>query len=235
MDKTVLKAEKRELMGRKVKALRRQGLIPANVYGKKVESTALQVAERDFGAAYKKAGETGLIELMVGKSTRPVLVHNVQLHPVSDAPLHVDFLQVDLKVKVTTNIPVEIEGESPLAKSGAGTVVQQLSEIEVEALPGDLIEKFVVDATKLTEVDQAVKVSDLKYDKTKIEVKTDGEAIVVKVEPPQKEEVVQAPVVAEVPTEGSTSAEATVDKEVKPEEKPQEAPKEEKPKTEEKK
>jgi len=110
--------------------------------------------------------------------------------------LHVDFLQVDLKVKVTAKVPVEVSGESPAEKQALGTVVQYLNEVEVEALPADLLEKFEVDTSELAEVDQAIYVKDLKYDKSKIEVKTDGEEIIVKVEPPQKEEEVIAPIVA---------------------------------------
>ncbi len=225
MQKLNLKSEHRELVGRKVKSLRSKGIVPANVYGNDIKSESLQLDRKQFEEIYKQAGETGLVELEVGKETKPVLIHEVQRHSVSGDILHVDFLQVDLKQKITANIPVEITGESPAEKSGLGTVVKQINEIEVEALPADLIEKFEIDASLLTEVDQAIKVSDLKYDKSKIEVKADMEAIVVKVEPPQKEEVIAAPVAVEgaegeVKPEGEKLAEGG-------EAKPEEAPKEE--------
>ena len=206
MNKIELKANKRKITGRKVNSLRRQGLLPGNIYGKKIKSEEVQVNLKEFKKVFETAGETGLVELAVGSEKKPVLIHEVQLHPVSDEPIHVDFLQVDLKVKVTATVPVEVEGESPAEKSGIGTVVQQLSEIEVEALPADLPEKFVVDATKLAEVDQVVKVLDLAYDKAKVEIKTDSEAIVVKVEPPQKEEII-APPPTPVAEEGAATAE----------------------------
>ncbi|MDP1710165.1 MAG: 50S ribosomal protein L25 [bacterium] len=227
MNKTILKAEIRELTGRKVKRLRTQGILPANISGKKVKSLGVQVNLKEFEAVYKDAGETGLVDLKVGSETRPVLIHNLQLNPKSDVPVHVDFLQVDLKEKVTAEVPVELIGESPVTKQGIGTVVQQINEIEVEALPADLPEKFEVNIEELIEVDQAIYVKDLKYDKAKVEIKDDLDAIVAKVEPPQKEEVVEvAPVVAEgevpaegVPAEGApATAEAAAGKEAPKEE-----------------
>ena len=211
MNTIALKVEKRKLTGRKVKRLRLEGLIPANVYGKKVKSEALQVAIKDFEKVFEKAGETGIVELAEGKETRPVLIHDVQIHAVTNEPIHVDFMQVDLKEKVTATVQVEVEGESPAEKSGIGTLVQQLHEIEVEALPADLPEKFVVDASKLEEVDQAILVKDLDYDKAKVEVKTDAESIVAKVEPPQKEEVIAPPVETVVEGEAPAEGEAPVE------------------------
>lgn len=206
MSKTILKAEKRTIEGRKVKNLRKGGLLPGNVYGKKTKSQAVQVNLKDFEKTYKEIGETGLLTLSVGSEERPVLIHNLQLNPISDEPVHVDFLQVDLKEKVEADIPVELIGESSAEKQAVGTVVQYLNEIKVEALPTDLPEKFEVDISVLVEVDQSIVIKDLKYDKAKVEVKTNPDEIVAKVEPPQKEEVVEAPPApaeGEVPAEGA--------------------------------
>lgn len=189
MNKLILKAEKRHITGRKVKKLRKDGILPANIYGKKVESLAVQVGMGDFQKVFKDAGETGLVELVVNGNKKPVLIHNVQFDPVTSNPIHADFLQVDLKEKVTAQVPVELVGASPAEKQGLGTVVQYIDEIEVEALPADLPDKFEVDASRLTEVDMAVLVKDLPLDKTKVEIKEDLEQILVKVEPPRKEEV----------------------------------------------
>jgi len=205
MPKQILKSEVRKIEGRKVKNIRKQGILPANVYGKKVESKTIQVDLKDFEAMYKEVGETGLLSLMVGETEKPVLIHNLQRNPKTDELIHVDFLQVDLKEKVEADVPVELTGESPAEKQGIGTVVQYLNEIKVEALPTDLPEKFIVDTSELSEVDQAILVKDLKVDKSKVDIKSDAEEMVAKVEPPQKEEVVEAPVVAEgeVPAEGA--------------------------------
>jgi large subunit ribosomal protein L25 len=205
MPKTILKADKRTIEGRKVKNLRKEGIIPGNISGKKVKSQAVQVNLKEFEKIYKEAGETGLLTLALGNEERPVLIHNLQVHPITDEPVHIDFLQVDLKEKVEADIPVELIGESPAEKQSIGTVVQHINEIKVEALPTDLPEKFEVDISALSEVDQSIMVKDLKYDKSKVDIKTDLEEIVAKVEPPQKEEVVEAPAPAEgeVPAEGS--------------------------------
>jgi len=233
MNKTSLEAQIRKVTGRKVKALRKEGLVPANIYGKKIKSQAVQLKALDFKKAYQEAGETGLISLKIqgqkGKGEdRAVLVSNVQLDPLSDSPIHVDFRQVDLKEKVTASVPVMLVGESPAEKGGIGTVVQYIDQIEVEALPGDLPEKFEIDASELSGVDQAVFVKDIKHDKAKVEVKNDPEGIVVKVEPPQKEEVVAPPVTEEVPAEGEATAEAGEEAPAEGEAQAPEEPKEEK-------
>ena len=210
MDTKILKAEVRKIEGRKVKNLRAQGILPANIYGRNIKSQAVQVLLKDFEKVYSEVGETGLVDLEVGKEVRPVLVHNVQLNPVTDKPVHVDFLQVDLKEKVEADVPVEMAGESPAEKQALGTVVQYINEIQVEALPRDLPEKFVVDISGLTEVDQAIFVRNIKVDRSKVELKGDAEAIVVKVEPPQKIEETPAPVESEAPVEGATPAKGEV-------------------------
>lgn len=211
MDKVTLDAEKRSLVGRKVKNLRNKGLLPANMFGRGVKSESLQVKLANFQDIFKKAGETGLLYLSIKNGRveqKPVLVSNVQLDPVSGTPIHVDFHQVDLKEKVTAEVPVEITGEAPAEKGGIGTVVQYIDKIQVEALPTALPEKFVVDVSNLAEVDQAIYVKDLALDKAKVDIKADEKGIVVKVEPPQKEEVAPPPV-AEVPVEGEVPAEVT--------------------------
>ncbi len=201
MEKIVLKAKIRKDIGRKVKLLRKEGILPANIYGKKIKSESIQIDLKEFLNIYKVVGDTKLFYI----NERPVLVANIQKDPVSDSLLHIDFHQVDLKEKVEAKVPVELIGESPAEKQSIGTVVQYLNEIEVEALPTDLPDKFEIDISKLSEVDQMVHVKDLPFDKSKIEVKTDLEEILVKVEPPQKEEIIPPPV-SEVPAEGEVPA-----------------------------
>lgn len=214
--KIKLKADKRDILGRKVKNLRKEGKVPANVFGKNIKSESLTIDAKEFSEVYKQAGETQIIDL----EGRPVLVSNIQLNPVSGDYLHVDFRQVDLKEEIKANVPVVLEGESMAEKQNLGTVVHQLDEVEVEALPTDLPEKIIVDITSLEEVDQAIYVKDLKVGSS-VKILNDMDAIVVKVEPPQKEEVVEAP---SEPTEGET-AETAPEGETKVEN--QEAPKEE--------
>ncbi|MFC1727189.1 50S ribosomal protein L25 [Patescibacteria group bacterium] len=201
-----LKAQKRKILGRKVKKIRREGILPANLYGKKVKSQSLQVDLKNFWSVYEGAGETGVVDLIIENETktRPVLIHNVQNDPVSDRPLHVDFFQVSLKEKVTTEIPIELVGESSAVKDKVGILVQQLSEVEVEALPTDLPDKFSVDIGKLKEVDDSFIVADLKVAKG-VKILASKKQIVVKIEPPTKEE---APIEKEEeePVEGEVEA-----------------------------
>lgn len=228
MANPTLRAEGRKVLGRKVKKLRREGILPANVYGAKLKSQAVQVPLADFKKIFGEVGETGLVDLKVNGDTRPVLVHNIQIDPVTDEPVHADFLQVDLKEKVSAQVPIEFVGSSVAEKQGVGIVVHQMSELEVEALPTDLPDHITVDISPLAEVDQAIKVADLNVDRKKVEVKEDPERIVVNVAPPAKEEVVEAPPAeeavpakaAEVP-EGEAPAAPTEGEEAPAAEQPQ--------------
>ncbi|TEU02050.1 50S ribosomal protein L25 [Candidatus Woesebacteria bacterium] len=226
MQKNTLKAEKRKVLGRKVKKLRREGVLPANIYGKKIKSLSIKFPVVDFEKVYKAAGETGIVEIAIGKQKKPVLISNVQLDPVTDKPLHVDFHQVDLKEKTTADVPIELIGESPAEKQGLGTVVQSINEIEVEALPKDLPDKFEIDLSKLVKVEQTVQVKDLVVDTKKVKILAEAEQMIVKVEPPRKEEEVAPP-----PPEEEVPEEA--EKEAPSEEEVEKA--EEKPEAEEKK
>lgn len=227
MDKITLSAEKRTTTGRKVKNLRRQGFLPANIYGKKIKSQSVQIKLDEFEKVFKEAGETSLIELISGKEKRSALIHNVQTDPVSDIPIHADFLQVDLKEKVTAEVPVELSGESTAEKQGLGTLVQYIDEIQVEALPADLPEKFEIDVTGLANLNDAVLVNDLAVDREKVEVKNAEEQIIVKIEPLHKEEEVVPPAAEEVAAEVPTTEVPTE------EEQPQVSPQETQEKTQE--
>lgn len=214
-----LTAEKRTVFGRKIKGLRRAGILPANIYGKKIDSLAVQVKQEEFDKVFAEAGETGLVELKVGDAVHPVLIHNLQTNPVTDQPLHADFLEVNLKEKVTATVPVELVGEAPAEKEG-GVVVQQMHEVEVEALPTDLPEKIKVDISGLAEIDEAIKAGELKVDKAKVEIKEDPERIVVSIAPPAKEEEVAPPPAAEeaAPAEGEAPSPEGAEKKEAPKE-----------------
>jgi large subunit ribosomal protein L25 len=114
-----------------------------------------------FEKLYKDAGETGLVELAVGKDLRPVLVHTLQKDPVSNQLLHIEFHQVDLKEKVHAKVPLELVGDAPAVVGKVGVLLTLIDEVEVEALPTDLPEKLTVDVSKLAEVNQEVNVGDL--------------------------------------------------------------------------
>lgn len=200
MERLTLAAKPRKTLGKKVKLLRQTGELPGNVYGKGLSSQAVAVAEKPFKTTLKTAGETGVVYLEIeGEDTpRPVLIHGVQVHPVTGSLRHIDFYQVNLKEKTTANVPVTLIGENELEKIGEGLILQTLSEIEVEALPTDIPHEFEVDVSRLTEVGQTFKVGDLQYDREKVEVKVDPEENILVM---QTAEMKEEEVVEEVATE----------------------------------
>ncbi|MEX0617245.1 MAG: 50S ribosomal protein L25 [Candidatus Woykebacteria bacterium] len=192
MEKTVLKAEVRKILGKKVKRIRKEGTLPANLFGKGIKSKSLQVTEKDFREVFKQVGETGVVTVKVEGEDYPALIHNIQLQPKTDAILHADFHKVNLKEKITTHVPVSLEGESPAEKTGVGLLLQTISEVEVESLPADIPHEIKVDVSKLEEVGQSIHVKDLKVAKDKVEIKNDPEATVITVQTAEmKEEPVE--------------------------------------------
>lgn len=188
MEKLNLKAGNRNLTGKKVKKLRREGLVPANIFGKDIKSSSIQVKKIDLVKIWRKAGETTLVELSVEDgSAKPVFIKALQRDPKSGDVLHVDFQQVNLKEKITANVPLILDGESPIEKSGEGLILQTVSEVEVEALPTDIPHEIKIDSTKLTEVGQTVSVKDLKVD-SKATILTDPEMVVVSVQSAEMKE-----------------------------------------------
>ncbi len=224
-----LKAQKRKVTGRKVKQLRQAGLVPANVYGKNIHSQALTLKKEELAKVFEQAGETGIVKLTLEgeKEERPILIQNLQRHPLTQEPLHVDLRQIILTEKITAMIPVELSGEAPAVAQKLGILIQTVNELEVEALPTDLPEHFVVDVSKLEQVGDEVTVKDLVYDKNKVEILTeDTELTLAKIEPLAEEEKVEAPPTEEVPAEEAVPAEGEVTptegEEAKPEEKKEE-------------
>lgn len=183
MERHTLTVKKRTIFGKKVKKIRSQGELPANIYGKGIKSEAVSIQLKNFQKVYRKVGETGLVLLTVENEPkeRPVLFHNLQLDPATDNLLHVDCYQVDLKEKVTAKIPVATVGSAKAVSDKIGVLLQPLLEIEIEALPSDLPEKIEIDVSKLSQVDEALFVKDIQVDKEKINVLTNPEEIIVKI------------------------------------------------------
>ena len=202
MKHPVLEATKREILGKKVKKLRREGILPANVYGKDLASTAVQVEMKAFSDVFEQVGETGLIDLQLDGKTRPVLVKNPQLAYPLRTFLHVDLFQVNLKEKVKTMVPVVLTGEPLAVTEKLGILLQTQNEVEIEALPEALPENIEVDVAHLAQVDDQVLVSDLKAPEG-VEILTDAGQTVAKI----GELVVEEPE-PEEPAEGEEGAES---------------------------
>lgn len=191
MERVALSAQPREVLGKKVKRYRKEGLVPAHVFGKGLETEHLFVNTMVFKKVFDQAGETGLINLKIGDGdVKPVLIRDLQYDPVTDSLLHIDFYQVNLKEKVNVFVPIELKGVGPESVHlGETVVLNPVSEVEIEALPNDLIDKIEVDISVLKEVDDAVIVAELLIDREKITVLTPEEEVVVKLAPAVTEEM----------------------------------------------
>lgn len=165
MQRESLTATKRIITGKKVKHLRKEGILPGNVYGKAIKSLSLQLPLKEFVSVYNKVHETGLVDLTIDKETLPVLIQNVQIHPVTYTPLHADFFKVNLKEKVKATVPIIAVGEAKAVTDKLGVLLQTLSEIEVEALPADLPEKIEVNVENLANIDDHINIADVKISK----------------------------------------------------------------------
>lgn len=200
MDTFLLEAETRS-QNFTAKSLRIQRKVPAELYGKGIENVHLILPQKDFSTVFRKAGETNLVDLNVdgGKKKFKVLIHTVQLHPVSDEVIHVDFMNVRMDQKITTRVPVKLAGIAPVVKEFGGLVSTLMHEIEIRCLPADLIHEIIVDISSLKTFRDSIHIRDLTVP-AKIEILSDRDRTVVSALAPKKEEEV-APVVA-VPAEG---------------------------------
>lgn len=180
-----MQAEERKILGKKVKKLRREGKLPGHVFGKGLDTEPVAVNTDEFLKTFHQAGETGLIDLKIGtEKVRPVLIREVQYDPVEDTPIHVDFYQVNLTQKVKVSVPLTLIGDQPQSVHlGEAIVLQTLNELEVEALPTDLVEKIEVDIAALKNIDDAVTIGDLQFDRSKLTIHVPDEEIVVKLAP----------------------------------------------------
>lgn len=180
-----LNGKKRQEIGKTVKNLRREGLIPAVVFGNAIESTAVVVNSIEFGKVFAQAGETHLVDLNLEDANYKVLTKDLQFDPISGKVIHVSFYKPNLSEKTEVEIPVELVGEetNPLVKSGEGVVLQLMNQILVKALPADLPDHFEIDVSTLTEMGAGVTIGELNYDRSKVEiVDYEDDELVVKID-----------------------------------------------------
>jgi len=183
-----LSAKLRKIAGKKVKALRKEGLLPAVLYGPGVENRSLEVQLDDFEKIFKEVGENTLIDLDVEKDKKySVLIHNIKKDPLTEVPIHVDFYQPALDKKIEGEIPIILEGESPTVKNLGGTLIKNIAEIKVRALPQNLPKEFRIDINSLKTFEDHILVKDLKAPEG-VEILREADAIVVQVMPPEKVE-----------------------------------------------
>jgi large subunit ribosomal protein L25 len=177
-EKTILKAEIRQVFGKKVKKLRKKGFIPANIFGKDFKSKAITIDAKEFAKVYKKVKETGVLYLEIEKETLPVLIASVQKHPVTHQLLHVDFKKVDLTQKTQAEVPVEIVGQAPAVLEKGGVLLTLTQSLLVEALPEEIPQSIKIDISILKDIGQEIKVANLPTSST-YQILTEKEKVIV--------------------------------------------------------
>ena len=189
----VIKADKRD-EATKLGLLRKSGKIPAVFYGAGQDTTSITIPNVEFKKVWREAGESSAVKVSMGSKDIDVLIHEVQVDPVTDEPIHVDFLAIDMKKKIKVKVPIVFEGISNAVKTGIGNLVKVLHEIEIEALPADLPHNLIADISKLATLDNTIIVSDIKLPAGVVVMANPNEvvaSIVAQVE--EKEEAPVAP------------------------------------------
>lgn len=184
-----LEVSKRQITGKKVRFLRRQGFVPGNVYGRGFDSTPVQVDVKSLKRLLSYAGKTDLVLLKMDGSKEPlrVLVREVQRDPITDELLHVEFYRVRATDKIKAEVPLEFVGEAPvLARVKGTTLLHLVDSLHIEALPDYLPHSLRVDLSTLEDVDQFICVKDIPVGEG-VTVLSDPEQVVVKVAEVRKE------------------------------------------------
>lgn len=227
MDDLTLTAEKRDVLGKRNRFLRRQGITPAHLFGHNIESQALQCDTVELKRIIAHAGATRLINLRITGEKRPkgVFIREIQRDVISKQLLHVDFYQVKMGEKMEVEVPVILVGEAPAMKAKGRMLAHSITSLHIECLPDKVPPQIEVDISILEEIEQAIHVKDIVLDPD-ITVHTDPEQLVVKVaeavvkveelEEVVEEEEAAAEAEAEAPAEGAAEqppAESSAEKE----------------------
>ena len=200
-----LQATKRTAHGRQVRKLRKEGALPGVVYGHRSEAEPVSLDAHEFRRVFANAGRTHLIDFTLdGGRPQKVLIKEIQKHPRYEGPIHVDLFRIDLKEKLQIDVPITVVGESPAVKRGDGDLLISLHSLRVECLPSDIPEAIEVDVSGLENIDDSVRVHDLRFAEG-VTLLTGGDEMIVKV---QAHRVAEEPVAeaaegeAEAPAEG---------------------------------
>jgi len=206
MDQIVLNAEPRTVTGKEVNRLRREGWVPAVIYGPAVGSRPLQIEARQAEAVLGKVGTSHLLSLHIAGEKAPVqvLVRDLQRDPIHRQMVHIDLYQVEMGKPITVEVPLVWVNESPVVVRRDGVLLQGAETVEIECLPGDLIDSIEVDLSLLTEVDQQITVGDLAVP-ARVRVLSDPAEMIVRVAP--SEERAEEEEVAAPPMEGGAEPE----------------------------
>lgn len=188
MEKFEINAEKRTITGKKVSVLRREGKLPGVIYGHKVDQVAILMDLKEATKVLNKVTSSTIISINLEGKQLSALVRERQKNYMKNLFIHVDFQAVSLTEKIRTHVNVEFSGIAPAVKDFSGVVVEGLSSVEVEALPTDLPERFVIDISVLKNIGDAIYVKDIQIPQG-VEIHTPTEEMVVLITPPAGEEV----------------------------------------------
>ena len=177
MEEIQLEANKRTVIGKQVNTLRREGLIPAIVYGGGGEPIPVELDAKEATKILNETSTSTLITLKVGKEDHRVLLRDIQYDVIRRIPIHVDFLRVEMDIAIRTSVPIDFVGEAPGVKEHGGVLVTGLDELEIEALPADLPDKVTVDLEVLKEIDSMITVADVFVGKG-VEVLTEPDEVI---------------------------------------------------------
>jgi len=212
MEHIELRVNSREVLGKKVRFLRRQGITPVHLFGHGIESAALQCNTGQLQHVLTQAGKTRLIGLRLDKAKKPrnVVVREIQRDPQTGELLHVDFYQVRMAEKIKVEVPIVLVGEAPALKDKGNMLMQELSRLTIECLPDEIPPTIELDLSPLTEAEQTIQVKDIMLGEG-ITVLDDPEYVVArisalpveKVEEVVVEEEIEAPEAAPSPEEES--------------------------------
>ncbi len=206
-----LVVDPRTVTGKKVKALRREGIIPAHLYGRGTESLALQTSTQTMISLLRTTAPNTIIDLQINGESEPrsVVLRGVQRNPVTSELVHIDFLQISLTEKLRTDVPLVITGQAPAVGVLGGVLLQTLDRLTVEALPGDIPQQIEVDVSELETIDSSVFVRDLAVPAS-VQVLADLNQVVAKVAAPRlaaEIEEEEAAAAAEAEAEAEEAAE----------------------------
>ncbi|MFC1948559.1 50S ribosomal protein L25 [Chloroflexota bacterium] len=177
-----LSANPREILRKKVRFLRRQGITPVHLFGHNVKPTPLQCDTRELKNVLARTGMTGIISLKLDKTkkTRNVMVREVQREPRTGELLHVDFYQVRMEEKIRVEVPIVTVGEAPALKLKDNFLAHELNSLNIEALPDHIPSRIEVDISSLTDAEQAIHVGDIELEDG-ITILTNPEQLVAKI------------------------------------------------------
>jgi len=189
-----LKAKKREVVGKKVNKLRQRDILPGVLYGPKIKDLSLELNLKEFEKVYKKAGESSLVSLEIDKDKFLVLIHEIRKNPLTEKPIHVDFYQPLLTKEIEATVPLVFEGLAPAVKDLGGTLVKEIQQIEVKALPQNLPHEIKVNVESLKTFEDEILIRDINLPEG-VKIQRGLDEIVAVVTPPEKvEEEVQKPI-----------------------------------------